>query len=89
MGAGIGHLIGSHSMQEVARIENLQQEFVSLFSILPHQRGEVLHGWGLYLLETIECIYLPDSVKDIVTLGHLHRRKITCPLRDGRLTAIC
>ncbi len=64
-------------MQEVAGVEYLEEELVTLLAILAHQRGEVLHGRSLYLLEAVEGVHLTDGVEDIVTLGHLHRGEVT------------
>ena len=38
----------------VARIEDLEEQFVALLAVLTHEGGEVLHGGGLYLLKAIE-----------------------------------
>ena len=41
------------------------------------------HSRGLNLLEAIECIYLPDSIEYIISLGHLLRTEIACSFGDG------
>ena len=68
-------LVGN-SAEVIARILNLEEELVTLFTILAHQRGEVLHGWGLDLLKSVEGINLTDGVEYVVALRHFDRREV-------------
>ena len=61
---------------EIATIQYLEQELVALFAILAHQGGEVLHGWGFYLLKAIQGIYRTDGIKNIIAAGHLYRTEV-------------
>ena len=72
--------IGRHLASEVARIENFEEQFVALFAIFPHERGEVLHGRGFDLAETVECIDASDGFKNIVAPCHFHGAEIACTL---------
>ena len=65
---------------EIARVKNLEEQFVAFFSIFTHQRGEVLHGWCLDLAEAVEGIYFADGVEYIVALGHFNGAEVACSL---------
>ena len=67
--------------QEVATVQNLEEQFVTFFAIFPHQRTERFHSRCLYLLETIELISLFDGIKDISALSHLQRREVARSFR--------
>ena len=69
-------VVGGDALTEVAAVEQLEEQFVALFAVFSHQRGEVLHRRRFYLLKTIERIYLTNGVEDIVAAGHLLRAEV-------------
>ena len=74
---GVGHLVGGHTVKEIARVEYLKQQLVALLAVLTHQRGEVLHCRRLYLTKTVELEHPADSIEDIVSLCHLKGSEVT------------
>ena len=70
-------LIGD-STEVIARVLNLEEELVAFFSILAHQRREILHRWGFYLLKTVEGIYLTNRIEYVVALRHFNGREVAC-----------
>ena len=63
-------VVGRYFGLEVARVEDAVEQFVALFAVLAHERGEVLHGGGFDLAEAVERIDAADGVEDIVAARH-------------------
>ena len=70
-----------YSGKKIAGVQYFEKQFVSLLAVFAHQRGEVLHGRRLDLLETIQSVNASDGVEYIIAFRHLHGRKITCTFR--------
>ena len=67
--------------ESITRIEHLEEETVTLFSILTEEGRELLHRRSLYLAVAVECIHLADGVKDIIATSHLYGAKVSHALR--------
>ena len=52
--SGLVECLVGDSAFPITRIENLEEQLVAFLAVLTHQRREVLHGGGLYLLKAIE-----------------------------------
>ena len=80
--AAVLQFFGLDISQEVARVENLEEQLVAFLSVLAHQRRKVLHRGSLDLLVAVEAIDVADGVEYVVSLGHLDGREVACPLGD-------
>ena len=62
--------------QHVAGVEHLEEQAVSLLSVLAHQRGEHLHRRSFYLVESEEFVHLAYGVEYVVAPAHFDRTEI-------------
>ena len=69
-------LLISHLIQEITRVQNLEEQFVTLLAVFAHEGSECFHRRSLYLLEAVELVHAADGVEDIVALGHLQRGEV-------------
>ena len=71
--------------EEVPVVEQLENELVSFFSVLPGQGGQRLHRWRLDRHEAPRLERRPKRREDPLTAGHDGRREIAGSLGDARL----
>ena len=72
----IGYLSRVDILHVFPRVENLEEELVTLLAIFPHQRGEVFQGGSLHGVIAIEAEDGADGVENIVASSHFHRGKV-------------
>ena len=77
-GVALGELLVGNLREVVARVQNLEEQLVTLLTILTHQRLKGLLGGRLNLLESVQLIDRTDGVEDIVALGHLYGAEVAC-----------
>ena len=64
----------------VARIQNFEQQLITFLAIFTHQRLKGFHSRCFYLLESIECIYILNGIKDVIAFRHFDRSEIASTL---------
>ena len=79
-----GQLLVGEVGEEIARVQHLEEQFVTLFAVFSHEGREVLHGRRLYLLETEKVEYLAYRIENIVAFRHLFGRKVPGSFGYGR-----
>ena len=72
-------LFVSHLSNEISGIEDLEKQFVALFTVFSHKGLQCLHCRCFYLLKTVKGIDFSDCIEDIVAFRHFNRREITRP----------
>src|SRR6476661_683634 len=68
----------------VAAPQDLENELVAFFAVLPEQRLDVLEGWRLERLEPVALVDLADDAHHILPPADLLGQKIPCTA--GRLS---
>ena len=70
--------------EEIARVEHLEEQLVTLFAILAHEGLQGLHGRRLNLPESIKSKNLFYRIEYVIALGHLVDREIARTFGNGR-----
>ena len=73
---GVTHLFVGQSGGVVARIQDLEKQFVSLVAVLAQQGGEVLHRGGLQRRESEGAEDRPNPVENVLATHHLQRGEV-------------
>ena len=81
---GLTHLLIREVSSVVARIQDLEEQFVALVAILTQEGREVLHRGGLERSKTIEAEDRLDRIENIVTTHHLNGREVARTLWNRR-----
>ena len=70
--------------EEIARVEHLEEQLVTLLAIFAHEGLQGLHGRRLNLPEPIESKNLFYRIEYVIALGHLVDREIARTFGNGR-----
>ena len=65
----------------LAALEDLEDELIALFAVLPHERVDVLGSGCLERLESIALVDTLDDADDVFTATHVFREKVAHPAR--------
>ena len=68
--------LGAYRRSEIARIENLEKQFVALLSVLAHKGGEILHCGSFERRESVQTENALYGIENVGAAHHLHRREI-------------
>ena len=70
-----------HAIHEITAVQDLEEQFVTLFAILAHQCAEVLQRGGLDRFERKSLEHRTDGVENIVAARHLNGQEVARSLR--------
>src|SRR5262249_6088645 len=76
--------VGLTARLVLAALQDLENELVALFAVLPEQRLDVLEGRRLERLEPVALVDLADDADDVLPPADLLGQKIPCTA--GRLS---
>jgi hypothetical protein len=60
----------------LAALQDLEDELIALFAILPHQRLEVLDRRGLERFEAVALVHPPDHADDVLATPDVFREVV-------------
>ena len=76
-------LFGRNATEEVARVEDFEQQLVSFVAVLAQQRGEVFHRRGFERLESAGAEYAFYRVENVSAFDHLFGTEVACSFGNG------
>src|SRR4029079_6213038 len=65
----------------LAALEDLEDELIALFPVLPHERVDVLGSGGLERLKAIALVDTLDDANDVFAATHVFREEVAHPAR--------
>jgi hypothetical protein len=72
----VGRVSQRDVLQRVATLQDLENELIALFAVLPHEGFEILDGRRLERLEAVALVDTLDDPDDVFAAPHVFREEV-------------